>query len=421
MEVQDILFQYLKDLIYHVDKAQLDLKQLPAEFQKLGQGMQLLGKWMEQNRKFSLAMAKGNLSYDEVDRENAVAAPMKELQSMLRHLAWQTQQVAKGDYSQVVDFMGEFSEDFNTMTRQLQERRDALLEEKSQMERKNMELEQTFELATAFADYTQNMIFVHSTEEQEKLFENKSAKRFIESKVQEGQELISKLKEKEVTQSIIWEIEIAFREDMDTVQYFQVESYPIVWRSTKAVIHIVLDDTKRRRKENLMYELVYIDDLTGLYNKRYAMETMNRWVNKGVSFVISYIDIDYLKYCNDTYGHRMGDRYLRETAKALGRMDGILCRSGGDEFIILKTERTVKEQNQDLEKIRSLFQRDGNEEIYPRSFSYASCEVPGNSEKSIEQYMVIADSLMYRYKSKNKKPLKDVLYKDDRKLNEESF
>ena len=51
------------------------------------------------------------------------------MHSNLNHLTWQAKQVAKGDYSQTVSFLGEFSEAFNTMTRQLKEREESLKRE----------------------------------------------------------------------------------------------------------------------------------------------------------------------------------------------------------------------------------------------------------------------------------------------------
>lgn len=421
MGTADILFQYLKNIIYNPENAHLDLEQLPQEFQKLGQGMQLLGKWMKENKKFSLAMAKGDLSYSESDQDNVLIFPMKELQGMLRHLAWQTQQVAKGDYSQTVDFMGEFSNAFNTMTKQLEERREALFAEKLRVEKKSEELEQSFELTMAIANYTQNMIFIYSADEHRELFKNKSAELFLTSRPQESEEILENLriKEKEeITANVRWDFEICPEVKLGEIKYFHVESYPIIWQQKKAFIHIVLDDTERKKKENSIYQLAYLDELTGLHNQRYAMEKMEKWIKTGVPFVLSFVDVDYLKYCNDTYGHKKGDGYLLEIAHALKTLGGVLCRTGGDEFMVMRTEKTVREQDHDLEQVRAMIYREGNRSVYPRSFSYASCDVPADPGQELDEYIMRVDSLMYKYKTKNKKPLKDVLYRDDRKLGE---
>jgi signal transduction histidine kinase len=74
---------------------------------------------------FALSLARGDLS-PTLKAKGAMAGSLKSLQASLRHLTWQTQMIAKGDFSQQVDFMGEFSASFNAMTRNLAAARDDL-------------------------------------------------------------------------------------------------------------------------------------------------------------------------------------------------------------------------------------------------------------------------------------------------------
>lgn len=71
-------------------------------------------------RIYVMALAKGELHY-KLDASGYLAGALKSLQANLRHLSWQTQQVADGDFSQRVDFMGEFANSFNKMIIQLDE------------------------------------------------------------------------------------------------------------------------------------------------------------------------------------------------------------------------------------------------------------------------------------------------------------
>ena len=66
--------------------------------------------------------------------KNFLASPFKELHSHLQHLTWQAKQVAKGDYSQRVDFMGDFSEAFNFMITSLDNNEKALKRKIGQLE-----------------------------------------------------------------------------------------------------------------------------------------------------------------------------------------------------------------------------------------------------------------------------------------------
>ncbi len=84
------------------------------------------------------------------------------------------------------------------------------------------------------------------------------------------------------------------------------------------------------------------DPLTGLFNRRYLDESMRREMFRckrhGASTGIIMIDVDRFKVYNDTYGHEVGDVLLRELAcflKMHTRDEDILCRYGGEEFILL--------------------------------------------------------------------------------------
>ena len=89
-------------------------------------------------------------------------------------------------------------------------------------------------------------------------------------------------------------------------------------------------------------EKEYIDDLTDLYNRRYlfkfAPKELRRTQHSKIPLSIALIDLDYFKNVNDTFGHRHGDRVLREfglLVRKLLRGDDSVFRYGGDEFVCL--------------------------------------------------------------------------------------
>ena len=71
----------------------------------------------------ALSISRGDLSYTPTSGKGPVLGSLKAFQASLRHLTWQTQQVAQGDLTQSVDFMGDFAQAFNEMVRQLAERK----------------------------------------------------------------------------------------------------------------------------------------------------------------------------------------------------------------------------------------------------------------------------------------------------------
>jgi adenylate cyclase len=89
-------------------------------------------------------VAQGELDIRPMAGRMAVIHSFKALQSNLKHLTWKTQQIAAGDLEQKVDFMGDFSIAFNTMTRQLKDSRAQLVNLNQQLERRNQFIRETF-------------------------------------------------------------------------------------------------------------------------------------------------------------------------------------------------------------------------------------------------------------------------------------
>jgi diguanylate cyclase (GGDEF)-like protein/PAS domain S-box-containing protein len=96
------------------------------------------------------------------------------------------------------------------------------------------------------------------------------------------------------------------------------------------------------RLQSALQEQAVRDGLTGLYNRRYLDEMLDREVSRarreGNPLSLVMLDIDYFKKVNDTYGHQAGDEVLKVLAATLMadiRTEDMACRYGGEEFLIL--------------------------------------------------------------------------------------
>lgn len=128
--VADTLFEYLRDVLYDTENASLNVDALPEDFQDLGKGIIFFADCIIEIRQVTQALSRGEFNFSPISKSNEIAAPLKSLNASLRHLSWQAKQIAQGDYTQRVDFMGEFSNSFNEMVFQLAERQ-SILEEKA--------------------------------------------------------------------------------------------------------------------------------------------------------------------------------------------------------------------------------------------------------------------------------------------------
>lgn len=121
------------------------------------------------------------------------------------------------------------------------------------------------------------------------------------------------------------------------------------------------DDLKRSNE--LLLELSNTDHLTGMYNRRYLMDAMEkelqRCMRKGGNLSVVILDIDHFKKVNDTYGHLQGDIVLQKVAlqlqKELRNYD-VAARYGGEEFIAFLPDSSLKEAAYVADRIRTAIQ-----------------------------------------------------------------
>lgn len=102
-------------------------------------------------------------------------------------------------------------------------------------------------------------------------------------------------------------------------------------------------------------EDLHKDPLTGLGNRRSLDATIQEFKNLEIKFSIITIDIDYFKKINDTYGHDIGDKVLKNLANILAhvcRLNDVPCRIGGEEFLILLPNTRKEDAAKIAERLR---------------------------------------------------------------------
>jgi len=106
------------------------------------------------------------------------------------------------------------------------------------------------------------------------------------------------------------------------------------------------------------------DPLTDLFNYRYFIHQLNREISRDQRhdsiFSIIMIDIDFFKNYNDAFGHQAGDLILRRIAQAImenTRTSDIVCRYGGEEFVIISPELSKKDAKRMAEKLRQIVEK----------------------------------------------------------------
>ena len=159
-------------------------------------------------------------------------------------------------------------------------------------------------------------------------------------------------------------------------------------------------------------QLAVVDELTGLYNRRYFDRHLGLMFTKaqqqGRHMSLMMIDLDHFKSVNDTHGHGAGDDVLKEFALRLQRnIRGVdlACRYGGEEFVVLMPDTDASVAGSVAERVRSavadrLFTID-DEETLALTVSAGIASI-GNDDASPEALLKRADNALYEAKHKGR-------------------
>lgn len=157
-------------------------------------------------------------------------------------------------------------------------------------------------------------------------------------------------------------------------------------------------------------EVATRDALTGLLNRRAFIPMMQherqRAERSATPFSVLLADLDKFKHVNDTWGHDAGDLVLKETAVRLReglRQQDVLCRWGGEEFLILLPETATDGAREVAEKCRSVTADKPisiNGHNYCQTLSVGAATFSNN--ESLDDLVIRADKALYRAKEKGR-------------------
>ena len=189
---------------------------------------------------------------------------------------------------------------------------------------------------------------------------------------------------------------------------------------TQPVINVVYRNWLRNinnaleliRSKDRLQAISVRDAMTGAYNRRgmyEAYRTMLSAAGEGDALFVAVVDMDGLKYVNDTFGHSEGDFGIRTVCSALMSMAGsheICVRSGGDEFFLIGIGKYGKEDEAEramafAEAVEKASGKAGKP--YAISASIGCAVFDDCRQISLDGALSEADERMYRYKVKNKR------------------
>lgn len=176
---------------------------------------------------------------------------------------------------------------------------------------------------------------------------------------------------------------------------------------------VMIDVTERKKAEEAIRNLAFIDTLTHLPNRRFLLDRLRQGLAKtrrhGHHGALLFIDLDHFKAINDTYGHETGDKLLLEVARRLRssvREGDTVARLGGDEFVVMLEElgdstEEAREKgavigDKILAALNEPFEIDGHAHRNTPSIGLTCF---GSGDEHAEDLLRRADAAMYRAKA----------------------
>jgi two-component system cell cycle response regulator len=166
-----------------------------------------------------------------------------------------------------------------------------------------------------------------------------------------------------------------------------------------------------------MRHLAETDPLTNCFNRRALMEKLEQEMDRAARYATMLtglmVDIDNFKQINDTHGHLVGDRVLKQLANLLKREQrsvDIVARYGGEEFVVLLPETTNAESRNFAERIlRRVATHDFGEAGHPVrvTISVGIASYPDERVSDGESLLRLADTHLYRAKSDGRNRIRD--------------
>lgn len=162
----------------------------------------------------------------------------------------------------------------------------------------------------------------------------------------------------------------------------------------------------RIAQQQLFKQMAYMDELTGLANRRKCEEYMKELETHTEKYCILCFDLNLLKKINDTYGHEKGDELIKRFADVLREvysLYGITARTGGDEFVAILNNVSVQEAEKLISDMLILIETKNKEDDILKlstAYGYAMSDEVADSNPHI--VYKIADDRMYECKKKSK-------------------
>jgi len=221
----------------------------------------------------------------------------------------------------------------------------------------------------------------------------------------DGFDFLKKLKQDPRTKNISVILISGLNESVDREKGFDIGAFDFIAKPFNK--HELKAGVRNALRMKMLEQKTQRDGPTGLWNQVYFKQRMiqeiseARRYSRSLSLVVC--DIDRFKKLNDKFGHQFGNHFLEKIAQTLssGRTSDIVCRYGGDEFVLILPSTNIQQGYEVVERIRIAIESimwPGNSNLVVTA-SFGICDIASVGEEATPEAMFkFADSALYKAK-----------------------
>lgn len=402
------LTQYLKHIVDGEPHDSPNLNLLSEPCRELGSALRSFCALVEELNDYSSRLASGDLSQEPPENGGRLSGGLRSLYNNMKSLTRQANQVTKGDYPQSVPQVGEISEAFNAMIRQMREWEDNLKEEVKRAQRRADIIESYSEMLVELLDKRDEWMLVVDQMTKEIVHCNKRTRgvggdgAYCENCKHRLSIQPALLDWDGSERYKVWEME------EERGGCYRIISFPIEWKGRPSCIHIVMDVTSEKMKARHLNDEVYQDVETGIRNRMFLEEFMGQVLRERQDITLCYMDLEGVSGINTSYGRHVGDAYIQnfvEIVRKNFRSSDTFVRIGEDKFCLLLTGNVKHLIERKMNEVLITFQRDDDRVFSHRcNFKYSIVEVEGESNVlTIDKLLETAETAVRQLKRKQER------------------
>lgn len=347
---------------------------------------------LNKNTHYKKQVSSDNLKISKIVNDNTMADFFKPMGAKSYPLNEEEDDFFSQRDRSKLNVTGGFSTVFNEMAEHV-ERRERKTKHELAVHTKNNKV------LTNILNNMCDMVIILSSDASRILFMNQKSEQVLgKNPTQSMSFLLSKLMNActVIAQNETWEFL-----DEDENIYYSIYSTGVTWIDGEyAWMHIITDITKFEQTAQKLEEQAHKDPLTSLYNRRYGMLQLENFIGETIFFSLAFVDLDGLKKVNDQYGHKEGDRYIKIISELFldnTREEDVVCRIGGDEFIVIFPNCDELMAAKTIQRINHKIKQFNQSELlaYPISISCGISSVTDFCNISVEDFLAQVDEKMY--------------------------